>query len=419
MEKENLSKIWPILYFKADWPAEMYKFDFDVRLIKANEEILAIVRDVESPAWGNNNKAMCDFCNNTEWFLSLPSPKPTEHISSNKIGISFEEQLQEAIINSFLMCLRLLRQTAAICPLKVNNVELAGESIDPDSFRNALDEADYFGINTDNPPVFMQESLQLGDLQLLTDLWSAIIKLRKLDYWSTLVYTEEFFAACDKKAGEDATKKLVDFFMTHGLYADISEEERKKARERWTISVKEAISKGKADEFWKDFYKDSFPEVFSEKQEEEFSNRTRIGRALNLFFEGLHLPLQHSFLSMCLVLETIFTVEETEITYQFATRLANITGKTFEQRKDIFERARKVYRERSNIVHGRKLIKTVDPNILKDAFFFARQSLQRILFDDMLTRLYSDPITSDKTKDPDKAIKAIKEYFRDLDLRCD
>jgi len=122
---------------------------------------------------------------------------------------------------------------------------------------------------------------------------------------------------------------------------------------------------------------------------------------------------------MCLVLETIFTVEEAEITYQFATRLANITGKTFEQRKDIFERARKVYRERSNIVHGKKSIETVESDILKDAFYFARQSLQRILLDDTLMNLYSDPITSDKTKDPDKAIKAIKNYFRDLDLRCD
>jgi len=114
-----------------------------------------------------------------------------------------------------------------------------------------------------------------------------------------------------------------------------------------------------------------------------------------------------------------FTVEETEITYQFATRLANITGKTFEQRKDIFERARKVYRERSNIVHGRKSIETLEPNILKDAFFFARQSLQHILIDDTLMKLYSDPITSDKTKDLDKAIKAQKDYFRALDLRCD
>ena len=83
----------------------------------------------------------------------------------------------------------------------------------------------------------------------------------------------------------------------------------------------------------------------------------------------------------------------------------------------IFERARTVYKERSNIVHGRKSIGTVEPAILKDAFFFARQSLQHILEDDTLMKLYSDPITSDEKKDTRKAVKAIKEYFRDLDLR--
>ncbi len=120
---------------------------------------------------------------------------------------------------------------------------------------------------------------------------------------------------------------------------------------------------------------------------------------------------------MCLVLETIFTVEKTEITYQFATRLANITGKTFEQRKDIFERARKVYRERSNIVHGRKSIETVEPDALKDGFHFARHSLQRILLDSKLLALYSDPITIDKIRISDKTVEAIRNYFRDLDLR--
>ncbi len=415
MEKENSSKIWPILYFEADWPAESYKFDFDVRLFKASEDILAIVANVESPAWGNNNKAMCDFSGNTEWFLSLPSPKPTEHVSSNKIGISFEDQLQQAIVNSFLLCLKLIRQTAAICPLEINNVELSGESIDPDSFKDALDEEDYFGINTDKPPVFIPESFHLGDLQLITDLWSAIIKLRNLDRWSIWIYDEVFWADCDKQAGQGAVKKIVDAIMSSPAYLELSEEELKQHRKHWTASFNEALDKG--DQFLHDLYKDSLEKVFLQKQEEAFSNRTRIGRALNLFFEGLRLPLQHSFLSMCLVLETIFTVEETEITYQFATRLANITGKTFEQRKDIFERARKVYRERSNIVHGRKSIETVEPDALKDGFHFARHSLQRILLDSKLLALYSDPITIDKIRISDKTVEAIRNYFRDLDLR--
>lgn len=412
MEKENLSKIWPILYFKADWPGESYPFGFGIRLIKANEDILEIIRKPES--W-DHGEAMCNFFGNAQWFLVLPSPKPTEHLSPTKIGISFEDQLQQAIVDSFLSCLKVIRQTAAICPLEVRNVELEGSNIDPDSFENAL--GDYFGINTDEPPVFMPEPFHLGDLQLLTDLWSAIIKLRKLDAWSTWIYDEVFWADCDKQARQGALKNIVDAIMSSPAYSELSEEELEQHRKRWTALFNEALDKG--DQFLHDLYKDSLEKVFLQKQEEAFSNRTRIGRALNLFSEGLHLPLQHSFLSMCLVLETIFTVEEAEITYQFATRLANITGKTFEQRKDIFERARKVYKERSNIVHGRKSIETVEPDALKDAFYFARQSLQHILFDSKLLALYSDPITIDKTKISDKAVEAIKDYFRDLDLRCD
>jgi len=413
MKKENLSTIWPILYFKADWPSKSYNFDLGIQLIKADKNTLEeITEGSDNNCWLSNIAGADDMRYNTGWFLAMHRPEVTEHISVNEIGMSFVDNLQRTIRESFLMCLQLVRSTAAICPFEFP-AEIHEDSISSDDVDTS---SDFYGINSNKPLVYSPETFEVGDLQFLAFLWSALIKLRNLDYWSDLVSKEEFFADLDKKAGEDATKRMVDFLMSPPAYLDFSEEERRQAKEGWTSSIKKTEDKG---EWWQEYYKESFQKVFLEKQEEEFSNRTRIGRALNLFFEGLHLPLQHSFLSMCLVLETIFTVEEAEITYQFATRLANITGKTFEQRKEIFERARKVYRERSNIVHGRKSIETVESNILKDAFFFARQSLQHILLDDTLMKLYSDPITSDKTKDPNKAVKAIKEYFRDLDLRCD
>lgn len=409
MEKEFLSTIWPVLYFEADWPSKSYNFDLGVQLIKSDKTTLDGITEcsIDNNCWLSNIAGADDMRKNTDWFLAMHRPELTEHISVNEIGLSFVGSLQEAIKESFLMTLQLVRSTAAICPF-----EFPAE-MHEDSIEEVDTSDDFYGINSDKPPVYSPDTFIVGDLQLLTFLWSALIKLRKLDFYSELINKEEYFAACDKQAGEDATKKIVDAIMSSPAYLEFSEEECKQHRKQWTASFREAIRKGE----WKEFYKDSFQKIFLEKQEEIFSNRTRIGRALNLFYKGISLPLLHSFLSMCLVLETIFTIEETEITYQFATRLANITGKTFEQRKDIFERARKVYRERSNIVHGRKSIKTVDTNILKDAFFFARQSLQHILLDDTLMKLYSDPITSDKTKDTNKAIKAIKNYFRDLDLR--
>ena len=355
VEKEYLSTIWPVLYFKADWPSKSYKFDLGVQLIKADKTTLEEIAGIDTPSYLTNISGFDHIHQNTQWFLAMHRPELNEHISVNEIGMSFVDSLQVAIIESFLMTLQLVRSTAAICPLKFPT------EISEDSIVDVDATADFYGINSDKPTVYLPETFKIGDLQFIMDLWSALIKLRKLDSWKKLINTEEFFAACDKKAGEDATNKIIGILMSNPAFLELSEEDRK----LWTSSISEM-------EWGKEYYKESFQKVFSEKQEEVFSNRTRIGRALNLFFEGFHLPLQHSFLSMCLVLETIFTVEEAEITYQFATRLANITGKTFEQRKDIFERARKVYRERSNIVHGRKSIETVEPNILNDAFFFAR-----------------------------------------------
>jgi hypothetical protein len=409
MKNENLSTIWPILYFKADWPSKSYNFDLGVQLIKADKDTLEEITEwsTDNNCWLSNISGADDMRYNTDWFLAMHLPEVSEHAPVNEIGISFVDSLQRAIVDSFLMTLQIVRSTAAVCPFKFPAEICEASIVDVDT------SDDFYGINSDEPHVHLPETFNVGDLQILTDLWSALIKLRKLDSWKKLINTEEFFAACDKEAGEGAVKKIVDAIMSNAAYLEFSEEERKQHREQWTASFKEEISKGD----WKEFYKDSFQRIFGEKQEEVFSNRTRIGRALNLFFEGIQLPLHHSFLSMCLCLETLYTVEEAEITYQFATRLANITGKTLEQRKDIFERARKVYKERSNIVHGRKSIETVEPDALKDAFYFARHSLQHILLDSKLLALYSDPITIDKTKISDKAVEGIKNYFRDLDLR--
>jgi hypothetical protein len=406
VEKEYLSTIWPILYFKADWPSKSDDLGLGIRIIKADKELLEAEWGEESTYYGW--KTVTDFYENTKWFLTMPLPKPAEHVSFEKIGMSFEQELTQAIANSFLMCLRLIRQTAAICPVGLK-AKLVGDEIDP----NSIEDSDYpYHVQTDQPPVYEPESFKLEDLQLLTELWTAIIRLRKLDYWANRVYKEEFFANLDNKAVEDAQRELREFFLSLPVAED------PEAREL-LLSIAKQTNRSEGDEWWQECHSECLRKAFKAEEDETFSNRTRIGRALNLFYEGLLLPKLHAFLSMCLVLETIFTVEEAEITYQFATRLANLTGKTFEQRKDIFGRARKVYRERSNIVHGRKSIETIESNILKDAFSFARQSLQHILLDDALMKLYSDPITSDKTKDPDNAIKAIKDYFRDLDLRCD
>lgn len=417
MEKENLSTIWPMLYFKADWPSKCYNFDLGIQLIRAEKPILDEITEFGTNCWSANESGRLNFLFNTNWFLAMHHPQVHEHISVNEIGMSFVDSLQMAIIESFLMTLQLVRSTAAICPFKFPT------EIREDSIVDVDTTDDFCGINSDKPPVYSPETFEIGDLQLLMFLWSALIKLRKLDYWKDLINKEEFFAACDKEAGEDSVKKIVDAIMSSPAYLEFSEEERRHHIKQWTASFREAIGKG--DQLPNELYKDSFEKVFLQKQEEAFSNRTRIGRALNLFCEGLHLPLLHSFLSMCLVLETLYTIGEGEILHKLAVRTAKIVGKdqNLEQRKDIYRRTKKVYSARSDIVHGEKLIDVIDSEVLKDAFSLARRSLQSVLLSDELLKLYSNPGTSDRPlkgkrkKKKDTAYKAMRDFFLDLDLK--
>ena len=189
--------------------------------------------------------------------------------------------------------------------------------------------------------------------------------------------------------------------------------------------IEQAKSEGKKEGLWHEFYSECFRKAFKAEEDETFSNRTRIGRALNLFYEGLLLPKLHAFLSMCLVLETLFTIGKGETVYKFAVRLAKIVGhnQNLVERRVIYKRAKKVYDERSDIVHGEKLIEAVDTEILKDAFALARSSLQRILQNPELLELYSHPGTTDKKlkgngkgKIKEDAHKALSDYFLNLDL---
>jgi len=228
MGKEYLSRIWPVLYFKADWPSKNYNFDLGVQLIKADKTTLEEIAGIDSPAYTTNISGFDDIHQNTQWFLAMHHPEVIEHVSVNEVGMSFVDSFQGAIIESFLMTLQLVHSTAAICPFKF----LA--EIREDSIVDVDTSDDFYGIKSDEPPVFLPESFEIGDLQILTDLWSVLVKLRQLDFWKKLINTEEFFAACDKEAGEDATKRMVDFLMSHPAYLEFSEKERKQRKEEWT-----------------------------------------------------------------------------------------------------------------------------------------------------------------------------------------
>ena len=189
MQNREKVKIWPILYFQTKWPSKSYDFELGVRLIKADKTNLEEITEwcSDNNCWLSNIEGADDMRNNTEWFLAMRPPEVTEHVSINETGMSFVENLQHTIVDSFLMCLLLVRSTTAVCPF-----EFPAE-IQEDSIEEVDTSDDFYGIHSDKPPVYFSETFGIEDLQLLAFLWSSLIKLRKLDSWCGFIYKAEFF----------------------------------------------------------------------------------------------------------------------------------------------------------------------------------------------------------------------------------
>lgn len=77
----------------------------------------------------------------------------------------------------------------------------------------------------------------------------------------------------------------------------------------------------------------------------------------NLFMRALsgdHLSLDLRFLSLCIVLESLYLPEESgaELNFRLALRVANLLGlHKYGRSKEIFERVKKLYKIRSKIIH--------------------------------------------------------------------
>ncbi|MGB2824213.1 MAG: hypothetical protein WBF17_24785, partial [Phycisphaerae bacterium] len=173
------------------------------------------------------------------------------------------------------------------------------------------------------------------------------------------------------------------------------------------------------DQVWQERHSEAFRKTLKARLDDRFLRATRIGRALSLFDEGLHLSPLHAFLSMCLAIETLFTFDRGELTHKLATRLAKVTaeaGDADETRK-LYRRAKNVYRERGNVVHGGKGIDAVSKEVQKDACELARRSIRAILECPGLLDLYADPAKS--RTPPKNKVRQLREFFEDVDLGLD
>ena len=311
-----------------------------------------------------------------QWLLAIRLPRATEHLPPSKIGISFIDRVERSIISTLLTCLRLIRPTKAICPVSFTTY-IDAESIKNDTISGC---DDYYSAYYDEPMCECDypDSFKEKDIHILTELWTSLVHLRKLDRWIDEPFQEIFFRDLDKRAGERTKQKLRSIFSRRDLSREITKE------------IVKSFVEAK-DESWQQYYNDALQKEFSKKEEEVFASRTIIGRALALFDEGLYLSPLHSFLSMCIVLETLFTLHRGEVTHKLAVRLAKVVAddENGSKRKDYYDRVKKICRERGSVVHGAKPIQDVDDKVRQDAFTFIRLSLQKILCSQTLLKIYT------------------------------
>lgn len=133
----------------------------------------------------------------------------------------------------------------------------------------------------------------------------------------------------------------------------------------------------------------------------------RITNALEFFRVGLGmLAWQLRFALFIIALESIYSTSNVEVTYSLSQRLAWFLGQDYVERLAYFEKAKKCYRIRSQIVHGDTvqgdLRKEVD-DLMVDLEKMTRLTLLKILLDGQLIDIFLDK-------------KKLKNYFNALTL---
>jgi hypothetical protein len=393
-------RVYPLLYFDALWTKPLHFFDLDVRLQRADEVLL---RQLNQKPYDAPLFFPWEFFDpekpRAEWVLVVHLPFTSQHVPPEDIGLSFQTDVADTIAESFRTCLKVVRSTQAVCPICFD-ARVAGSRIE---LNDAICNFEEFG---DAPRCDWPVPFEEADVSTLQEVWSGLIKVRRLRDWVTAPFQEEFFAKLDARGVNSARQDIRALF--HRVF-DRSKDEAPGPKEIDEVARRE---EEQGSDLWKECYRDAFGSEFRAYRNELFNCETRIGRALGIFEEGVHLPALHAFLSANLVLETLFTMREGEVTHRLAVRLARFLSDSGgkDERRGVYRRAKKVYGERSDLVHGAKSITKVADDVKRDAFDLARRALQRIMREDRFVRLYTQDAKGEKEDG------GLGEFLEGLDL---
>ncbi len=413
-EQGSEVSVWPLLYLRANWAGPMIDcFDLGVKLIRADSETLARMKDIVGPNARFPGHYVFD--SDVQWLLAIPVAQEVQYANSAKLGISTREEVARALVDTFLLSLRLVRQTAAVCPVWF------GAKVDQNGLHTPLDSdrtKDYedpwldwdpgreFGGETlEEGELEATETFEEGDLGSIADLWDRLVHSFSLKGFLTQAHTEMFWQEIDRRATGEAD----DWFRARSpaISADPG-------------LAEPMVSVLRQDQVWQQRHSEAFRNTLRARLDEIFLRATRIGRALGLFNEAFGSHPVGAFLLMCFALETLFTVEKPSnrrgITCKLKRRAAELLrpGGQAGKPKEVKDKVGRILKERGDLVHGSKRMDCVPEKTQREAVDLTRLSLRTVLSRPELLKLYCDPSTS-ATPGKKEDVGGLREFFRKLD----
>lgn len=388
--------VWPLIYFDPQWSGSVYDcFGLGVKLVRADSDALNAMKKLVGNARFPGGYV---FDSDVNWLLAIPVGEEFEYADSLQTGVSTREEVARALASTFLLCLRLVRPTPAICPVWFDaEVDADGGrllhgpngSMDYEDPSLDWDQADTME-GDENPEAFRE-----GDLVVLVEVWDRLATSFSLTDLLAKGQSEAFWQAIDRKATHDVRGPLRDRF------AQITDDPQQAERLMVTFG-------NENDPCYQEKHAAAFRTGLRAHMDETFLRATRIGRALSLFDSGFDSGPIGSFLLMCFALETLFTVEKRSnrrgITKKLTKRASKMVLRKGQDPQEEEERAKRVFKERGDIVHGSKGIDSVPAEIQRDAVDMARSSLRKILSCPKLLELYCG-----------EDMGKLRDFFRNLD----
>jgi hypothetical protein len=282
--------LWPLLYLDARWSGPAYDcFDLGVKLVRADRAAIETMKKLVGPNTGFASNVSDE---DMEWLLALPIGEEFQYASSASIGVSTRAEVARALANTFLLSLRLVRDTPSVCPVWFRGeIDAAGSHVRLDTNRS-MDYEDP-SLDWDRASVIGEEPFEESDLAAVVEVWDRLTDCLSLGDFLSRARQKLFWQEIDKEATHQTHDKKRTEWASLGFDSESQEK---------LLSVFDAELQGR--------HAEAFRTAFRARMDQAFLRATRIGRALGLFNTGFDSDAMGSFLVMCFAIETLFAVEK-------------------------------------------------------------------------------------------------------------